>query len=140
MPRSAGYSGKPLASKLGIGPGAKVVTIDAPRDYRELVSPLPEEARITSTLARGASFVHLFATSRQTLETRLEQVRKVMAEDAVLWVSWPKKTSGVTSDITEDVIRELAFPRGLVDIKVCAVSEVWSGLKLMIRKELRKPR
>jgi hypothetical protein len=137
MPKSApGYSGKPLAAKLGVAEGGTVTTIAAPPDYEELLAP-PAGVRLTARLGSNAGFVHVFSTSRADLDRALSRVRKAMAQDAVVWVSWPKKSSGVKSDITEDTIRELAFPLGLVDIKVCAVSDVWSGLKLMIRKELR---
>ena len=88
----------------------------------------------------GAPFVHLFATKRQTLEKELKRLRKLVADIGVVWVSWPKKSSGVTTDITEDVIREVCLPLGFVDVKVCAVDETWSGLKLMIRRENRAGR
>jgi hypothetical protein len=131
-----GYSGKPLSAKLGVAEGAAVTTIGAPPDYEALLMP-PKGVRIGSRLAAGAGFVHVFSKSRAELGAALARVRKSMAQDGVIWVSWPKKASGVKTDITEDTIRELAFPLDLVDIKVCAVSDVWSGLKLMIRKELR---
>jgi hypothetical protein len=131
-----GYSGKPLSAKLGVAEGATVTTIGAPSDYEKLLSP-PTKVRLTTRVSDGASFIHVFSKSRSELGAALARVRKAMVQDGVIWVSWPKKASGVKTDITEDTIRELAFPLGLVDIKVCAVSEVWSGLKLMIRKELR---
>jgi hypothetical protein len=137
MPKpTPGYSAKPLAAKLGVAEGATVTTIGAPPDYEQLLMP-PAGVRLVRRLAPGARLVHVFSTSRADLGAALARIRKSMAPDGAVWVSWPKKSSGVKTDITEDTIRELAFPLDLVDIKVCAVSEVWSGLKLMIRKELR---
>ena len=138
MPKpTAGYSGKPLSAKLGVAEGATVTTITAPPEYETLLRP-PAGVRLTPRLVAGASFVHIFSKSRADLASSLARVRKAMAPDGVIWVSWPKKASAVKTDITEDTIRELAFPLGLVDIKVCAVDETWSGLKLMIRREERR--
>ena len=134
----AGYSGTPLAQKLGIKPEHKVVTIGAPAGYRKLLAPLPKGVSFTTEVAAAALFVHLFVTKRQTLERELKRLRKLIADTGIVWVSWPKKSSGVTTDITEDVIRDVCLPLGFVDIKVCAVDEIWSGLKLMIRREERK--
>ena len=137
MPKpTPGYSTKPLAAKLGVAPGSTVTTVAAPPDYEEFLAP-PAGVRLRNRLAPGAEFIHVFSKSKSDLGTALARVRNAMAQDGVIWVSWPKKASGVKTDLTEDAIRELAFPLGLVDIKVCAVSDVWSGLKLMIRKELR---
>ena len=136
MPKHPGYSGKPLSAKLGIAEDSVVTTIGAPADYDAMVAP-PKGVRLSSRLSADARFIHVFSKSRADLGRALARARKAMAADGVIWVSWPKKTSGVKTDITEDTIRELAFPLDLVDIKVCAVSDVWSGLKLMIRKELR---
>jgi hypothetical protein len=132
-----GYSGKSLAAKLGIGACIEVLAIDAPADYPDWIAPLPPGARIVRRAAAGTCFVHLFVTERAVLARELSARRKSLPADAVLWVSWPKKASKVPTDITEDVIRELALPLGWVDVKVCAVSEVWSGLKLVVRKALR---
>ena len=137
MPKQApGYSAKPLSAKLGIAEDSVVTTISAPADYDTMVAP-PKGVRVSSRLSADARFIHLFSTSRADLARALPRARKAMATYGVIWVSWPKKASGVKTDITEDTIRELAFPLDLVDIKVCAVSDVWSGLKLMIRKERR---
>lgn len=134
---SAGYSGTPLAAKLGIKEGVRVHLIGAPKEYRALLEPLPEKVQFSSR-ASDANVIHLFTRRRAELATRLPVILKTMKADAAVWVSWPKKASGVATDVTEDVIRALALPIGLVDIKVCAVDAIWSGLKLMIRKELRK--
>jgi hypothetical protein len=138
MPKSAGYSGTPLLGKLGIVPGTTVVAVGAPKHYAELLGPLPLGAKITKRMPKAPAFVHLFTASRATLGTELSTLRAVLERDGVVWVSWPKKSSGVATDITEDTIRQVCLPMGFVDVKVCAVDETWSGLKLVIRRELRK--
>lgn len=134
----AGYSGTPLPQKLGIKPGEILVVIDPPDHYRKLLQPIPSGVNFATRPVGKTKFVHLFAKERRVLDKHLRSLRHKIAEDAVLWVSWPKKSSGVATDITEDVIRAVAVPLGFVDIKVCAVDETWSGLKLMIRRENRK--
>ncbi len=133
-----GYSGTPLPQKLGIKAAQKVVTIDAPADYGKLVSPLPKRVSFTKKIEAGVAFIHLFVSERKTLAKELKRLRKLIADTGILWVSWPKKSSGVATDVTENVIREVALPLGFVDVKVCAVDETWSGLKLMIRRENRR--
>jgi hypothetical protein len=128
----AGYSGKPLAQKLGIK--ANVTVINAPPGYRKLLGQLPAGVKFSAS----NEFIHLFAKRRADLEKQLSILRRKIADTGTVWVSWPKKSSGVATDITEDVIRAVALPLGFVDVKVCAVDETWSGLKLMIRKENRK--
>ena len=131
----AGYSGTPLWKKLGYKVGVSAYVEGEPSNYISLLT-LPADVVVT-WLPRAKSdmeFVHLFATSASQLKSKLESVRKRIVPGGVIWVSWPKKSSGVTSDITEDTIRDLALPMGLVDVKVCAVDEVWSGLKLVIRR------
>lgn len=132
-----GYSGTPLAKKLGIIAGTTVLTIGAPVEYAALLDPLPTNVTFASRLTKGTQVVHLFTTARNELRDHLTNLRTTIAADAAVWVSWPKKAAKVPTDITEDVIRDVALPMGFVDIKVCAVSDVWSGLKLVIRKELR---
>ena len=134
----AGYSGTPLPQKLGIKPGTIVVLIDAPENYRKLLGQIPSGVNFATRPVGNTKFVHVFAKERRVLEKHLHSLRRKIAEDAAIWVSWPKKSSGVPTDITEDVICSIALPIGLVDIKVCAVDETWSGLKLMIRRENRK--
>ena len=123
--------------KLGIQPGERIVAINAPAHYRQLLEGLPDDVSIGAHVAANARFVHLFVTSRADLEKRLETLREKLDDAGVLWVSWPKKSSGVATDVTEDTIRAVALPLGYVDVKVCAVDETWSGLKLMIRRENR---
>lgn len=133
----AGYSGKPLVHKLGIKPGARVSVTDAPAGYRALLEPLPPGLVLDDRPDQSTDFAHLFAVDRETLAAALASLRHKLRADTPIWVSWPKKSSKVPTTITEDVIREIALPLGFVDIKVCAVSEIWSGLKLVVRKELR---
>jgi hypothetical protein len=133
----AGYSETPLAKKLGIKEGFKIFLIKAPAQYRALLAPLPARVRFTSTANSSTNLVHAFATERSALVRLLPSLRKNLPPEAAIWVSWPKKSSKVPTDVTEDTIREVALPLGFVDIKVCAVTEVWSGLKLVVRKELR---
>lgn len=134
----AGYSGKPLAAKLGIKPGCRLYPRHAPDYYRELLGALPADVEILARPTGPLHFVHLFATDAVSLRRDLETFRQRIEQDGMIWVSWPKKAAKVPTDVTEDVIRELALPLGLVDVKVCAVDETWSGLKLVIRREERK--
>src|SRR5205085_9591931 len=106
--------------------------------YRKLLAPLPEPVSFSTKVDSGATFIHLFVSERKTLEKELRRLRKLIADTGILWVSWPKKSSGVATDVTEDVIRQVALPLGFVDVKVCAVDQTWSGLKLMIRRENRR--
>ena len=133
----AGYSETPLAAKLGIKSGSIVFPVNAPPDYAELIGDLPPKAKFVSRLSKVTSLVHIFETRKAVLAKSLKTYRDKVAADAMVWVSWPKKTSKVPTDITEDTIREIALPLGWVDVKVCAVTEVWSGLKLVVRKSLR---
>ena len=134
----AGYSGTPLAKKLGIKEGARIFLEGAPKNYLELVAPLPSGAHVAPHLDSTTALIHVFATEKARLIAALQASLAKMRPDAVIWVSWPKKASKVPTDITEDTIREVALPMGLVDIKVCAVDEIWSGLKLVLRRENRK--
>jgi hypothetical protein len=134
---AAGYSGTPLARKLGIAPGARIHVIDPPRPYGEIVDPLPEGVVNARRTDASTGLVHAFVLSRSRLAKVLAATLTAMRPDCVVWISWPKKASGVPTDVTEDVIRELALPVGLVDVKVCAIDATWSGLKLVVRKENR---
>ena len=134
---TTGYSGKALSSKLGIQAGATVAALGAPDGYRKWLEPLPQDVRFESAAGKGSTLVHVFATERSQLAKQLSSLRRLVSPSSTIWVSWPKKASKVPTDITEDTIRELALPLGFVDVKVCAVSDVWSGLKLVVRKALR---
>jgi hypothetical protein len=133
----AGYSGTPLRSKLGIRSGFAIHVKSAPPDYLNLLGPLPEGVTFVSRVSRTTDLVHVFSASKSELAKILKSCRSKLGPTAILWVSWPKKSAKVPTDVTEDTIRELALPLGFVDVKVCAVTDVWSGLKLVVRKELR---
>jgi hypothetical protein len=133
----AGYSGTPLGKKLGIKPGILIRVVDPPIDYLSLVGPLPEETKIAPSDVNGLDLVHVFTTKRSGLLKAITRYKEKIKPAGAIWVSWPKKASGIPSEVTEDTVREVALPLGLVDIKVCAVDDVWSGLKLVIRKENR---
>lgn len=134
---TAGYSGTPLSRKLGIEAGTRICVIGAPSNYLALVGPLPAGASIGARVTSRTDLIHVFTIFRSELQASLRQIVSSMKPAAAIWVSWPKKSSKVKTDVTEDVIRDIALPMGLVDIKVCAVDEVWSGLKLVLRKENR---
>lgn len=138
MKAAVGYSGRPLWKKLGYTSGLSAYVEGAPSCYCSILN-LPREVCVvwSAVLSSDAPFVHFFSNSRLKLEAALRFFRKKIAADGVVWISWPKKSSGVQTDITEEIIRELALPLGFVDIKVCAIDEVWSGLKLMIRRDQR---
>lgn len=141
MAMTVGYSGTPLAKKLGIKEGMTVLVVNAPADYAELVAPLPEGVTIVEEMhagrVRSVGIAHLFTNSRDELASELSRLRNVIAQDGAIWVSWYKKAAKLPTEITEDDIRDAAFPLGLVDVKVCAVDEKWSGLKVVIRRENR---
>lgn len=132
-----GYSGTPLVKKLGLKAGSHLALAGAPEDYASLLEPMPARVSVGTRISGATDIVHVFATRRKELESILTSCRSKLKPDAMIWVSWPKKSAKVPTEITEDVIRELALPLGFVDVKVCAVTEVWSGLKLVLRKELR---
>jgi hypothetical protein len=134
---SSGYSGTPLAGKLGFAAGKTLLTLGAPSNYAELIGPAIGDLKRAKSPGPTVDIVHMFTASRSRLATALLDCRRQLRSDAVVWVSWPKKTSGVPTEVSEDTIREIALPLGFVDIKVCAVDATWSGLKLMVRKDLR---
>ena len=129
--------GRPLAQKSRIKAGQKVLTLNAPANYSKLLAPPAERVSFTRKATAGR-LCSSFISERKALEKESSRLRKLLADTGVLWVSWPKKSSGVATDVTEDVIREVVLPLGFVDVKVCAVDETWSGLKLMVRRENRR--
>ena len=140
---TTGYSGTPLAKKLGFKAGSHAHLIAAPPELMDWLAPLPDGVVFDARISAATDIVHLFTAEERVLRAQLTDLRQavlrqVLRPDAALWVSWPKKASKVATDITEDMIRAMALPMGLVDVKVCAVNEVWSGLKLVLRKDLRK--
>jgi hypothetical protein len=133
----AGYSATPLARKLGFKPGCRAAFVAAPEGFETLLGELPEGVRVLGRLGRELDLVVCFVTARAELARRLPALRAALAPAGMLWIAWPKRASGVQTDMTEDVVREVALPTGLVDTKVAAIDDTWSGLRLVIRKELR---
>lgn len=144
---TVGYSGTPLAKKLGIKDCTAILTVNAPENYAELLEPLPAKVEINDVsvprlqkLPRSngeIDLIHIFTNTREGLFQSVSDAKQLIKQDGAIWVSWYKKASKLPTEITEDTVREAAFPLGLVDAKVCAVDEKWSGLKLVIRKENR---
>lgn len=136
--KSAGYSGTPLAKKLGIRENSSIIVINSPVPYAELFDDFPENVRISSDSRSQKDLVHYFVTGREKLVKDMYVLKKSITQDGCIWISWPKKSSKVSTDINEDIIRNIAIQNGLVDIKVCAVNETWSALKLVIPVKDRK--
>ena len=134
---TAGYSGTPLVDKIGITAGMRVIVVDAPQGWLSDHVEVPNGVSVTDLRARSADLLLVFARSRRMLERRLVQAVDRLPAAGSLWVAWPKRASGVASDVTEDVVREMAHPYGLVDVKVAAFDATWSGLKLVVRRERR---
>ncbi len=134
---TAGYSGTPLAKKLGIKEGFTVFSVNPPNHFSELLEPLPDAVIILNSPQKDIDIVHFYTNSRDELFRGLADQRNWIKQNGAIWVSWYKKAAKLPTEITEDTVREAAFPLGLVDVKVCAVDEKWSGLKLVIRKENR---
>jgi hypothetical protein len=133
----AGYSGTPLPQKLGIKPGMTLHVVDAPMDYARLIAPVGAKVAFATRLSKDVELLHAFVTRKSRLEDVLDRARAALESDAIVWISWPKKAAGLASEVTEDAVRDMALPLGFVDVKVCAVDETWSGLKLVVRKTLR---
>lgn len=131
-----GYSGTPLAKKLGFADGTSVFAVGMPASVK---AEIAETARpkFSAKVSKGQAAAHVFATKAKVLEAELKKLRPLLASDGMVWVSWPKKAAKVETDITQDTIRKIALPMGYVDVKVCAVDQTWSGLKLVIRKSER---
>ncbi len=134
----AGYSGTPLAKKLGIKKGHRVVTVEAPPGFVDKLDGLPDRVTFHDGLVDNPDVVVAFATDRTDLQEAIDSAAGAIFPDGSIWAAWPKRASKVPTDITEDTVREIALPMGLVDNKVCAIDEVWSGLRVVWRKELRK--
>jgi hypothetical protein len=132
-----GYSGTPLSKKLGIKSGMRVWLRNAPSGFEDLLEGLPDDVSLSRRKRTGVDLVICFETSANKLEADVAAARSVIPADGVIWTAWPKRASKVPTDITEDRLRELFLPTGLVDVKVCAIDDTWSGLKFVIRKELR---
>lgn len=134
----AGYSGRALVVKLGIKKGAQVAALGSPTTYEEIVGGLPDGVKVATSLHGTADFIHFFTTSNSELRKMFPKLKKSLVENGMLWVSWPKGTSKVATDLNENVVREIGLEAGLVDVKVCAVNEIWSGLKFVYRVKDRK--
>jgi hypothetical protein len=135
---SAGHSKRALVDKLGIKPGTAVVVLGAPSAYRAILGALPDGVTFRSKLSESAEFIHYFTTKRKTLQADFPRVARALVDEGSLWISWPKRASGVETDLDENVVREIGLAEGVVDVKVCAVDEVWSGLKFVRRLSNRK--
>jgi hypothetical protein len=135
----AGYSGTPLPKKLGITSGARVALVSAPPGFERELEPLPPGARVSRRVGNGVDVVVFFTTRRRDLERRFPKLAGALDPAGGLWIAWPKRSSGVDTDLTEDVTREVGLPTGLVDNKVCAIDATWSGIRFVIRKENRLP-
>lgn len=136
---TAGYSGTPLPKKLGIKQAMRVALLHAPENIEEILGELPPDVELVFRLGKKdqVDLIVVFIVDRDHLERNIGWITKTLPPAGALWVAWPKKASKVPTDLTEDVVREIALPIGWVDVKVCAIDEIWSGLKLVLRKELR---
>ena len=135
----AGYSPRPLVAKLGIKPGARVALVGAPEGFEAELDPLPPGAQLARRLSKGVDVAVIFTTSRAVLAKRWDALTAAVGPTGAVWVAWPKRASGVTTDITEDVVRDVVLPTGWVDVKVAAIDETWSGLRCVLRRDHRPP-
>ena len=134
---TVGYSGTPLAKKLGLREGDRVALVGAPQGLETLLEPLPAGVRLLSRATTALDAILFFVTRRADVERRHRALAARLTPAGMLWLAWPKRASGVPTDVTEDVLREVILPSGMVDTKVCAIDETWSGLRFVLRKELR---
>ena len=135
----AGYSARPLVDKLGIKPGARVALVGAPEGFAATLVPLPVGARLTTRLSKGVDVAVMFTTSRARLEKRWDALTAAVGPAGAVWVAWPKRASGVPTDMTDHVVRDVVLPTGWVDVKVAAIDETWSGVRCVLRLKLRPP-
>ena len=138
MAKTIGYSGKSLAEKLGIKPGMRIMALRGPAGLASWLAPLPAGASLVGTRTRGVGCVLLFVTREAELTRDLSAVLSRLGEGGMCWICWPKRTSGVATDLTEDLLRKVVLPTGWVDVKVCAVSDIWSGLKFLRRRAAQR--
>jgi hypothetical protein len=136
----SGYSKRTLVEKLGIKPGTRVVMLSAPPSYPASLGALPPGATLHSRLPTASDFIHGFVRTRDDLAADFPRLAHALTDEGTLWISWPKRASGLDTDLSENIVRELGLKEGLVDVKVCAVDEVWSGLKFVRRIENRSNR
>ncbi len=135
----AGYSPRPLVDKLGIKPGARVALVGAPEGFEAALDPLPDGAHLARRLHKGADVAVMFTTSRAELDKRWPALTAAVGQTGAVWVAWPKRTSRVATDMTDDVVRDVVLPTGGVDVKVCAIDDTWSGLRCVLRRDRRGP-
>ena len=135
----AGYSKRSLVEKLGIKPQSNIAILNAPAGFAETLGALPDGVALKSGLSKELQFIHAFYLDRRQLELQFPALKKALAESGALWISWPKKAAKIPTDLTENIVRETGLRHGLVDIKVCAVDAVWSGLKFVYRVKDRRP-
>ncbi|HEX6893162.1 MAG TPA: DUF3052 domain-containing protein [Chryseolinea sp.] len=135
----AGYSGTPLVKKLGVKENSTMYVYDAPKNYFDWLSPLPKGADVKSRATGEMDFIHVFATRLEVFKKQFLEGKKHLKKNGMLWISWPKKASKIDTDLDENIIRDFGLANGLVDVKVCAVDEVWSGLKFVVRTKDRQP-
>ena len=135
---SAGYSGTPLVKKLGIKPGFKIAVLNAPGNYGQLIGKMPEKVTVADDLRSPLDFIHFFTRQSAELANEFPALKQALVSNGMLWISWPKKSSKIATDLHESVIRDIGLRNKLVDVKVCAVDEDWSGLKFVYRVEDRK--
>lgn len=128
----AGYSGTPLVKKLGLKPKTKCMAVGEPKNYLDLLFPIPEEVKFVQS-GKDLDFVHIFTTEFKTFSKSFLASKKLLKKDGMMWISWPKKSSKVPTDLDENIIRDFGLQNGLVDVKVCAVDDTWSGLKFVYR-------
>lgn len=134
-PNPAGYSGTPLPKKLGIKEGSVVITFGEPKGFRETLGELPKDITYKKNTKAPFSVAIAFVKSRVELEEQVDSLKSLVTPGVGLWIAWPKKASGIVTDVTEDTIRKVVLPLGLVDVKVCAIDAIWSGLRLVSRKK-----
>lgn len=135
----AGYSGTPLAKKLGFKEGSRAGLVNAPRGFQKELAPLPNDVQImTEPLRKSLDLIVLFVDSRQALKKQFPKLARKLVSNGMLWIAWPKKASGVVTDISESDVRQIGLEAGLVDVKICAVNDIWSGLKFVYRLKDRK--
>ncbi len=138
MPRSAGYSKRSLVDKLGLKPGQRVIFPGAPSGFQKTLGNLPEGLTLENRMSGFFDIIHLFVQSQRELNAGYPGALKHLNRSGALWISWPKKSSGLAGDLNENVLREVLLPRGIVDVKVCAVDQTWSALRFVFRRELRR--
>lgn len=134
----AGYSKRSLAQKLDLKEGYKMIALNPPQGYQQMLGELPSKVIVANTLTAPLDFVHFFTKEKTVLEHEFPKLKQAISPDGLIWISWPKRSSKVKTDLDENIIREIGLANGLVDVKVCAVDEVWSGLKFVYRRQDRK--